>query len=187
MFFFVDLCLLRGRKAPLRSLCSQGRKQHPGLSRACNKEGNSPKNMRRSCQFPSAALPLPLSRHLSPQSHQQLSDTAVHVCLSLPLPNTSQDKRNLGKAPPLRTHSHQADPLQACSQKSCWFFFSQPFLCLKWTPRKEKVRNEQRALGLQMCGASLPKSLLAPSPASQLEERFQGLLGVGGHYFSFSF
>lgn len=41
---FSEICVwLGGGKAPLRSLCSQGRKQHPALSRAWKKEGNSPK------------------------------------------------------------------------------------------------------------------------------------------------
>lgn len=63
----------------------------------------------------------------------------------------------------------QPDTLQACGQKSQLLFFSQPFLCLKWTFKKEKVRNEQstgtaHAVSQgQMCDAFLPNSLLASS------------------------
>lgn len=114
-----DLCLVGRKKSPSKEPLLSRQKAAPCFEQSLQKGGKfSQKNRRRSCQLPSAALPL--SRHPSPQSQQQLSGPAVH-----PIPSHSQTQagiKELGKLPH-STHSHQADPLQARSQKSCWFFF----------------------------------------------------------------
>lgn len=84
----------------------------------------------------------------------------------------------------------QPGTLPACGQKSRLLFFSQPFLCLKWTFTKEKVRNEWSTGTActvshgQMCVVSLPNSLFTySSDIPVLEDISRGSRGAGLSHF----
>lgn len=128
--FLVDLCWVERKKSPSKEPLLSRQKAAPWFEQSLEQGG-------KFSQKHEEKLPIPLcSPSLVTVCEPSVPAAAVRPCWlclppipshPIPLPHTNRDKRSLGQ-PPQSTHSHQADPPQACSQKSCWFFFSQPFL-----------------------------------------------------------
>lgn len=74
--FCVDLGLVGSKKSPSKEPLLSRQKAAPWFEQSLEKGGKF--SQKHEEKLP---IPLPLSRHLSPWSQQQLSGTAVHACL----------------------------------------------------------------------------------------------------------